>query len=83
MINDFLNPIGGYIMNKQRISGFQWAIMIFIFYIIAYAAPIILKDLQSTISLKTFVFDLSAIAPFIAALVCIIVLANVRRSYLV
>lgn len=70
-------------MNKQRISGFQWAIMIFIFYIIAYAAPIILKDLQSTISLKTFVFDLSAIAPFIAALVCIIVLVNVRRSYLV
>lgn len=59
-------------MNKQRISGFQWAIMIFIFFIIAYAAPIILKDLQSTISLKTFVFDLSAIAPFIAALVCII-----------
>jgi len=33
-------------MNKQRISGFQWAIMIFIFFIIAYAAPIILKDLQ-------------------------------------
>lgn len=68
-------------MNKQRISGFQWAIMIFIFYIIAYAAPIILKDLQSTISLKTFVFDLSAIAPFIAALVCIIVFSK-RKTQL-
>ena len=81
MINDFLNPIGGYIMNKQRISGFQWAIMIFIFFIIAYAAPIILKDLQSTISLKTFVFDLSAIAPFIAALICIIVFSK-RKTQL-
>ena len=68
-------------MNKQRISGFQWAIMIFIFFIIAYAAPIILKDLQSTISLKTFVFDLSAIAPFIAALICIIVFSN-RKAQL-
>ncbi|MBZ8172401.1 lysostaphin resistance protein A [Staphylococcus cohnii] len=68
-------------MNKQRISGFQWAIMIFIFFIIAYAAPIILKDLQSTISLKTFVFDLSAIAPFIAAIICIIVFSN-RKAQL-
>src|SRR5699024_6556174 len=68
-------------MNKQRISGFQWAIMIFIFFIIAYAAPIILKDLQSTISLKTFVFDLSAIAPFIASLICIIVFSN-RKAQL-
>jgi len=68
-------------MNKQRISGFQWAIMIFIFFIITYAAPIILKDLQGTISLKTFVFDLSSTAPFIAALVFIIVFSK-RKTQL-
>ncbi len=69
----FLNPIGGYIMNTKRIPGFQWAMMIFIFFIIAYAAPIILKDFQGTISLKTFVFDISSFAPFIAAIICLLV----------
>lgn len=69
----FLNPIGGYIMNTKRIPGFQWAMMIFIFFIIAYAAPIILKDFQGTISLKTFVFDISSLAPFIAAIICLLV----------
>ncbi len=69
----FLNPIGGYIMNTKRIPGFQWAMMIFIFFIIAYAAPIILKDFQGTISLKTFVFDMSSLAPFIAAVICLLV----------
>ncbi|KRG08172.1 CPBP family intramembrane glutamic endopeptidase [Staphylococcus sp. NAM3COL9] len=60
-------------MNTKRIPGFQWAMMIFIFFIIAYAAPIILKDFQGTISLKTFVFDISSLAPFIAAIICLLV----------
>lgn len=60
-------------MNTKRIPGFQWAMMIFIFFIIAYAAPIILKDFQDTISLKTFVFDISSLAPFIAAIICLLV----------
>jgi hypothetical protein len=34
--------------DTKRIPGFQWAMMIFIFFIVAYALPIILKDLQSS-----------------------------------
>ncbi|MEP9852499.1 lysostaphin resistance A-like protein [Staphylococcus aureus] len=67
-------------MNTKRIPGFQWAMMIFIFFIIAYTAPIILKDFQSTISFKTFVFDLSSIAPFIAALICLIVFRHKKAQ---
>ncbi|PNZ63753.1 lysostaphin resistance protein A [Staphylococcus casei] len=60
-------------MNKKRIPGFQWAMMIFIFFIISYALPIILKDFQNTVPFKTFVFDMSFLAPFIATILCIIV----------
>ncbi|WP_436860313.1 CPBP family glutamic-type intramembrane protease [Staphylococcus caeli] len=60
-------------MNTKRIPGFQWAMMIFIFFIIAYASPIILKDLQSSVPFKAFVFDMSTIAPFIAMIICIAV----------
>ena len=58
-------------MNTKRIPGFQWAMMIFIFFIVAYALPIILKDLQSSVPFKDFVFDMSTLAPFIAAFICI------------
>ncbi|WP_436854630.1 CPBP family glutamic-type intramembrane protease [Staphylococcus caeli] len=60
-------------MNTKRIPGFQWAMMIFIFFIIAYASPIILKDLQSSVPFKAFVFDMSTIAPFIAMIICVAV----------
>ncbi|PHK50300.1 CPBP family intramembrane glutamic endopeptidase [Staphylococcus edaphicus] len=60
-------------MNTKRIPGFQWAMMIFIFFIIAYALPIILKDLQGSVPFKGFVFDMSTLAPFIAAFICIVV----------
>ncbi|NWK83208.1 lysostaphin resistance protein A [Staphylococcus sp. GSSP0090] len=60
-------------MNTKRIPGFQWAMIIFIFFIVAYALPIILKDLQSSVPFKDFVFDMSTLAPFIAVLICIAV----------
>lgn len=60
-------------MNKKRIPCFQWAMMIFIFFIISYALPIILKDFQNTVPFKSFVFDMSVLAPFIATILCIIV----------
>ncbi|MHD0396959.1 peptidoglycan release complex CPBP-like subunit SdpC [Staphylococcus simulans] len=67
-------------MNTKRISGFQWAMTIFIFYVIAYALPLILKDFQGQVPFKRFVFDLSTLAPFIAALICLIVFRNKRAQ---
>ncbi|MDW3887650.1 lysostaphin resistance protein A [Staphylococcus saprophyticus] len=63
-------------MNTKRIPGFQWAMMIFIFFIVAYALPIILKDLQSSVPFKDFVFDMSTLAPFIAAFICIAIFSH-------
>lgn len=61
-------------MDNKRISKFQWAMMIFVFIVIAQLLlPIILKDLQSSTPFKTFVFDLSYLAPFVAAIFCILV----------
>lgn len=61
-------------MDNKRISKFQWAMMIFVFIVIAQLLlPIILKDLQGSTPFKTFVFDLSYLAPFVAAIFCILV----------
>ncbi|AID42035.1 CPBP family intramembrane glutamic endopeptidase [Staphylococcus xylosus] len=67
-------------MNTKRIPGFQWAMMIFIFFIIAYTLPIILKDFQSTVPFKSFVFDMSTIAPLIATIICLIVFKQKRTQ---
>ncbi|MFQ3844137.1 CPBP family glutamic-type intramembrane protease [Staphylococcus pseudoxylosus] len=67
-------------MNTKRIPGFQWAMMIFIFFIIAYALPIILKDFQSTVPFKSFVFDMSTLAPLIATIICLIVFKQKRTQ---
>lgn len=67
-------------MNTKRIPGFQWAMSIFIFYVIAFALPIILKDFQSKIPFKTFVFEMSVLAPFIAAIICIAVFKHKRAQ---
>lgn len=65
-------------MDKQRIPGFRWAMIIFIFYIISYALPTILKDFQGSLPYKSFVFDLTFIAPFVAVLICLIIFGSKR-----
>ena len=65
-------------MDKQRIPGFRWAMMIFIFYLISYALPTILKDFQGQVPYNSFVFDLSVIAPFVAVFICLIIFGSRR-----
>lgn len=60
-------------MKNSRISGFQWAMMVFVFFVITMALSIILRDFQASIGVKRFVFDIKDLAPFIASLVCILV----------
>ncbi|RZI00769.1 CPBP family intramembrane metalloprotease domain-containing protein, partial [Staphylococcus condimenti] len=67
-------------MNMKRISGFQWAMTIFVFFVLAFAFPLILKDFQAEVPFKRFVFDMSTLAPFIAAIICIIVFKNKRAQ---
>jgi len=67
-------------MDTKRISGFQWAMTIFVFYVLAYALPLVLKDFQGQVPFKRFVFDLSTLAPFIAAIICLIVFRNKRAQ---
>lgn len=70
----FYKPYWRLAMDNKRISKFQWAMMIFVFIVIAQLLlPIILKDLQGSTPFKTFVFDLSYLAPFVAAIFCILV----------
>ncbi|AYU55954.1 CPBP family intramembrane glutamic endopeptidase [Staphylococcus debuckii] len=67
-------------MNMKRISGFQWAMTIFVFFVLAFAFPLILKDFQAEVPFKRFVFDMSTLAPFIAAIICILVFKNKRAQ---
>ncbi|GEP85681.1 Lysostaphin resistance protein A, lyrA [Staphylococcus piscifermentans] len=67
-------------MNMKRISGFQWAMTIFVFFVLAFAFPLILKDFQTAVPFKRFVFDMSTLAPFIAAIICILVFKNKRAQ---
>ncbi|WP_353457845.1 CPBP family glutamic-type intramembrane protease [Staphylococcus coagulans] len=67
-------------MNRTRISGFQWAMTIFVFFIFAYASPLILQDFQKASGFKPFVFALNSLGPFIAAVLCIIVFKNKKEQ---
>ncbi|UXU64718.1 CPBP family intramembrane metalloprotease [Staphylococcus agnetis] len=67
-------------MKHSRISGFQWALTIFIFFVIAYASPIILRDFQQASGLKNFVFSLNSLGPFIAAIVCILIFKHKKEQ---
>ncbi|AJC95357.1 CPBP family intramembrane metalloprotease [Staphylococcus hyicus] len=67
-------------MNHSRISGFQWAMTIFIFFVIAYASPIILRDFQQASGLKNFVFSLNSLGPFIAAIICILIFKHKKEQ---
>ncbi|ARJ50488.1 type II CAAX prenyl endopeptidase Rce1 family protein [Staphylococcus lutrae] len=67
-------------MNRTRISGFQWAMTIFVFFVLSYVIPIILQDFQKASGLKSFVFTLNSLGPFIAAVICILVFKNKKEQ---
>ena len=67
-------------MKTNRISGFQWALTIFVFFVVTMALSLILRDFQATVGIKRFVFDLTDLAPFIAAVVCIIAFKDKRAQ---
>ncbi|HHU6750094.1 TPA: CPBP family glutamic-type intramembrane protease [Staphylococcus pseudintermedius] len=67
-------------MNRTRISGFQWALTIFVFFILSYATPIILQDFQKASGFKSFVFSLNSLGPFIAAILCILIFKNKKEQ---
>ncbi|MFS4809791.1 CPBP family intramembrane glutamic endopeptidase SdpC [Staphylococcus aureus] len=60
-------------MKKNKISGFQWAMTIFVFFVITMALSIMLRDFQSVIGVKHFIFEVTNLAPLIAAIICILV----------
>ncbi|HCV8715748.1 TPA: CPBP family intramembrane metalloprotease SdpC [Staphylococcus aureus] len=60
-------------MKNNKISGFQWAMTIFVFFVITMALPIMLRDFQSIIGVKHFIFEVTDLAPLIAAIICILV----------
>lgn len=60
-------------MKNNKISGFQWAMTIFVFFVITMALSIMLKDFQSVIGVKHFIFEVTDLAPLIAAIICILV----------
>ncbi|WP_258007270.1 CPBP family intramembrane glutamic endopeptidase [Staphylococcus sp. 17KM0847] len=67
-------------MNHSRISGFQWAMSIFLFFVLSYVAPLILQDFQKASGLKNFVFTLNSLGPFLAAIICLIIFKNKREQ---
>ncbi|WRN52568.1 CPBP family intramembrane glutamic endopeptidase SdpC [Staphylococcus aureus] len=60
-------------MKNNKISGFQWAMTIFVFFVITMALSIMLRDFQSVIGVKHFIFEVTYLAPLIAAIICILV----------
>ena len=67
-------------MKTNRISGFQWALTIFVFFVVTMALSLILRDFQASVGIKRFVFDITDLAPFIAAIVCIIAFKDKRTQ---
>ncbi|HHW5892632.1 TPA: CPBP family intramembrane glutamic endopeptidase SdpC [Staphylococcus aureus] len=59
-------------MKNNKISGFQWAMTIFVFFVITMALSIMLRDFQSIIGVKHFIFEVTDLAPLIAAIICIL-----------
>ncbi|EOD7722490.1 CPBP family intramembrane glutamic endopeptidase SdpC [Staphylococcus aureus] len=60
-------------MKNNKISGFQWAMTIFVFFVITMALSIMLRDFQSVIGVKHFIFEVTDLAPLIAASICIVI----------
>ena len=68
---------------NNKISGFQWAMTIFVFFVITMALSIMLRDFQSVIGVKHFIFEVTDLAPLIAAIICIVIFKYKRFSLLV
>ncbi|HGN7194598.1 TPA: CPBP family intramembrane glutamic endopeptidase SdpC [Staphylococcus aureus] len=60
-------------MKNNKISGFQWVMTIFVFFVITMALSIMLRDFQSVIGVKHFIFEVTDLAPLIAAIICIVI----------
>ncbi|HDZ6048794.1 TPA: CPBP family intramembrane metalloprotease SdpC [Staphylococcus aureus] len=60
-------------MKNNKISAFQWAMTIFVFFVITMALSIMLRDFQSVIGVKHFIFEVTDLAPLIAAIICIVI----------
>ncbi|HCU9530439.1 TPA: CPBP family intramembrane metalloprotease SdpC [Staphylococcus aureus] len=60
-------------MKNNKISGFQWAMTIFVFFVITMALSIMLRDFQSVIGVKHFIFEVTDLAPLIASIICIVI----------
>ncbi|RIL70803.1 CPBP family intramembrane metalloprotease [Staphylococcus devriesei] len=67
-------------MKTNRISGFQWALTIFVFFVVTMALSLILRDFQASVGIKRFVFNLTNLAPFIAAIICIVAFKDKRAQ---
>ncbi|MBI5975849.1 CPBP family intramembrane glutamic endopeptidase [Staphylococcus canis] len=67
-------------MNRTPISGFQWAMTIFLYFVLAYVIPIVLQDFQEATGLKTFVFSLNSLGPFIAFLICLMIFKHKKEQ---
>ena len=64
-------------MKTNRISGFQWALTIFVFFVVTMALSLILRDFQASVGIKRFVFDITDLAPFIELFVLLHLKINV------
>ncbi|MCE5096837.1 peptidoglycan release complex CPBP-like subunit SdpC [Staphylococcus devriesei] len=67
-------------MKTNRISGFQWALTIFVFFVVTMALSLILRDFQASVGIKRFVFNLTNLAPFIVAIICIVAFKDKRAQ---
>lgn len=67
-------------MKNNRISGFQWALTIFVFFVVTMALFIILRDFQAALGVKRFVFDITDLSPFIAAIICLLVFKHKKEQ---
>ena len=52
----------------------------FVFFVVTMALSLILRDFQASIGIKRFVFSINNLAPFIAAIICIIAFKNKRTQ---
>ena len=52
----------------------------FCIFVVTMALSLILRDFQASIGIKRFVFSINNLAPFIAAIICIIAFKNKRTQ---
>ena len=67
-------------MKTKRISGFQWTLNNFCIFRCYNGIVFNPADFQASIGIKRFVFSINNLAPFIAAIICIIAFKNKRTQ---